>query len=334
MHTTTSRSTRSIPLVTSRMATPPPSPKLDLLGVATTRAGPEKVTRIGPIVVACESDYLSPGALRFAELLARRERVNAHAVATVPPVDPPRSALGRDDAEALRAGRLSRRRHQLRRLLHRTVGRGAFFSTGVAVGDSERAFEAAARERGAEYILMGLDDPGAPGRTISERTALQVARLADVPVLAVPRSGATLPSRALAAVDGSAGSLRVARAAARLLDPGARLTLVHVVPLRDGQRRDEGPAHRRRGRYTTRQLDRLAAELRAAADIRVETAWLEGEPIDAVLTLAARDGVDLIACGMNAGPPPHWHLVTSTAAALLAGTRQAVLLVPTAAAAA
>src|SRR5690606_17341985 len=116
------------------------------------------------------------------------------------------------------------------RRVHQTVGRSAYFSTSAEVGSPASTIASAARERGAELILVGLGGPLAATRASTEDTALHVARLAGVPVLAVPPGYAMLPRRAVVAVDFSEASMRAARAALFTLTVGARLTLVHVKP--------------------------------------------------------------------------------------------------------
>jgi nucleotide-binding universal stress UspA family protein len=293
----------------------------------------------GPVLVAGGDGEASCGALRLAELLARRDRVNAHVLGVLRPVRFPAWALAEVDPEALEAGRRGKHLVLLRRRVHQTVGRSALFSVDVVTDSPARALAAAARERGSACILVGLAERGTVGRPASEDEALQVTRAADVPVVAVPVDCAFLPRRALVALDFGDGSKRATLTAARLLAPGATLTLAHVEPEADlralGQ---EGLAEiYERGvaeRFRAIEAE-LAAERRAMGDTTVETVLLTGEPAPVLLERAVRGAYDLIACGTQgvaqAMSPRERHVTGSVSTALLRGAGCAVLIAPPAA---
>lgn len=284
--------------------------------------------RVGPLVVVGGQGSLAPGALHVAELLARRDRVNAHVVGLMRPVDVPGWLLAGDDAGALEDGLRRQRRAHLRRQVHAAVGRSVFFSTEVLVGRSLQTLRDAALDVGAEYVLAGLDDPNAPERIRSEQMVLQLARVMERPVLAVPRGCTTLPTRALVALCGDAGSERAARAAARVLAPGGTLTLAHVVPGPGEHALAAGQPLDHPGRGAAQRVERLAAALRAVPGITVETAILRGEPAAALLALAAGRRCDLIACGMSRDSAQRGPDGDGTLAAVLGGAAGAVLVAP------
>src|SRR5215207_11601490 len=86
-----------------------------------------------------------------------------------------------------------------------------------------------ARERDAHAIVVGTGRHGALGRLVYGERAVQIARLADRPVVVVPPSAMAGPvSEAIVAVDFSPASQRAARFAIDMLADDGRLTLVHV----------------------------------------------------------------------------------------------------------
>lgn len=282
----------------------------------------------GPLLIVVGSDDDATGALRVAELLARRDRVNAHVLTLVAPLPFTVPLLTGVDAASLEEGRLQAQLAQVRQRVHQAVGRSAHFSVSAELGRHARDVAAAARERGAALILVAMGDPGAPGRGAMEDAALQVTRTARVPVLAVPPDGAALPRRALVGMDFGQASVRAARAALCTLAGGGSLTLAHVAPdldFRDlgkegwGEIYTEGVA----GLFR-----RLVPRLRVPGEIEVETAVVRGEPSAALLELLGRGGFDLMAVGSRSAPWPDADPAGSVSAALLRGAEGAVLIAP------
>ena len=87
-----------------------------------TRSAPVRRALTGPLLVAGRDDDVTGGALTIAELLARRDRVNAHVLTLVPPLPFTASLLTDIDAAALEAGRLAEQRARVRQRVHQTVG--------------------------------------------------------------------------------------------------------------------------------------------------------------------------------------------------------------------
>ena len=291
--------------------------------VATARR-----TLHGPIVVAGEDATPTDGALRVAQLLARRDRVNAHVLTVVRPLALPSSLLSGVDQDAWQEVRRQQQLASVRQRLHETVGQTAHFSVGAESGSPAPTIARIARERGAELILVGIDAHGAPRRAETEDAALQVTRTADVPVIAVPPNVALLPRRALVAMDFSEASVRAARAALVTLTDGGTLTLAHVAPDVDfsemgkegwGQIYDRGVAS---------LLEQLAGELRIPGEVDVETVVVSGDPSTHLLEIAARGAFELVAAGSQTAPWVEWHLTGSVSTRLLRGARCAVLIAP------
>lgn len=283
---------------------------------------------IGPILVAAEDASPIDGALHVAQLLARRDRVNAHLVTVVRPLALPTSLFAPGDRDAWEELRRQQQLTTVRQRLHETIGRTAHFSVSAESGSPAPVIARIARERRAELILLGIDAHGAPRRPATEDAALQVTRTADVPVVVIPPDVALLPRSALVAMDFSEASARAARAAVLALDGGGTVTLAHVAPDVDfhelgkegwGQIYDRGVAG---------LLEELAGELRTPGEVDVETVFVRGDPSTHLLEIAARGAFELIAAGSQTAPWIEWHLTGSVSTSLLRGARCPVLIAP------
>lgn len=135
--------------------------------------------------------------------------------------------------------------------------------------------------------------------SFANETVLRVMRRASVPVLAVPALGER-PRRAVAAIDFSAPSMKAARMALRVLQPGGTLLLAHVQPDFTGasDESDIALSYRRgiHGAFVS-----LVKELAASHRVRLEPYVLEGAPLPALRTLVERAGATLVALGTSRG---------------------------------
>jgi nucleotide-binding universal stress UspA family protein len=302
---------------------------IDLLGVHDS---PPRRSLVGPLLIAGQDAEYMRGALCVAEILARRDRVNAHVLGAVPPLALPRLLLVNLDHEALEDGRRERHLDRLRRRLHQVTGISTHFSVEAITGSPAVELARAARERGSEYILVGLEQYDALGRAATEDVALQVRGSASIPVLAVPMGQERLPQRALIAVDFSAASMRAARAAIPLLAPRATLTLVHVEPTVDFQELGMDGWAENYERGVAMLFEPLVALLTAASDITVKAVVLHSnggdDTAEALLEHARQHDFDLIATGTQAHTALDRHLTGSVSTALLRGAQCAVLMSP------
>lgn len=163
------------------------------------------------------------------------------------------------------------------------------WSVGIVDATDTSALATVAAEDGHDLVVVGLR------RRLRDRlrrpTALRVAQCAPVPVLAVPRSVTTLPTRALIGVDGGEAALSAIRATARLLDATA---VVHLVRVRNGGDSHDGG--------WSQLLERFARELQGSGRISIEGCELwGGEPAARLMEYAERMRADLIAVGSH-GP--------------------------------
>lgn len=292
-----------------------------------TNAAPARRAFTGPLLIAGRDDDIT-GALRVAELLARRDRVSAHVVTPVQPLPSTVSLLTGIDTESLNEGRRQEQLARMRQRVSQTVGRSAHFSVSAELGSPARTVGETARARGAALILVSLGAPGAPERAGTEDAALLETRTAGIPVLAVPADYHALPRRALVAMDFCTASVRAARAALLTLAAGGTLTLAHVEPDLDFRELGKEGLGAIYTEGVAALFRRLVHMLAAPGEVEVETTVIRGDPSTALLQLATRGVFDLIAAGSRSAPWPDLDPAGSVSAALLRGAQCAVLIAP------
>jgi nucleotide-binding universal stress UspA family protein len=282
----------------------------------------------GPLLIAGEEASPIDGALRLAQLLARRDRVNAHVLAVVRPLALPDSLFAAVDRDTWEDVRRQQQLSSIRQRLHETVGRTAHFSIGAETGSPALVIARLARERRAELILLGIDRHGGPRRAATEDAALQVTRTADVPIMAAPPDVALLPRRALVAMDFGEASARAARAAALLLADGGSLTLAHVAPDVDFREMGKEGWQHIYDRGVAGLFEQFVHELRVPSQVDVDTVLLRGDAAELILDLATRGAFELVAAGSQSAPWVEGHLTGSVSTSLLRGARCSVLIAP------
>jgi nucleotide-binding universal stress UspA family protein len=259
----------------------------------------------GLLVAVRETDRVH-GVLHVAELLARRERINAHLVGVAERQKPLHPALAKDERDVIQENERHRLRVRMKRRLHQTIGRTVYWSTDAALGSLATVLAGEARHRTPRLILLVPNTTGASRRR-DARAVVRTANAVDAPVLIVPPHQDVLPTRLLVATDFSESSKRAALAAMSVMGPRGRLTLVHIEP-------DSGSEARGRSRQrnaSAQRIQRLFQEWRHELEEEAkgfarsfkphsavkETLLLRGEPAAVILEHAAQRKADLIVVG-------------------------------------
>lgn len=292
-----------------------------------TPIGPGRRTVAGPLLIAAGSDDHPHGALCLAEVLARRDRVNAHVLTVLPPLSASLSTLASltSDLERRELDECLRDKAQIRTRsrVNKSVGLAWFFTTGAEVGPVSATIAASARARSAAYVLAGLAPAGTEARSSAATTVSRMAMDAAVPVLAVTAEVDHLPDSALVIADFGATGIRAAQAALPLLAEGGCLTWVHLVPA--------GPASPDGGLVAATPAPdvrrRLADELGEVGDIAVRIATLEGDPLGVLADWVPQ--FDLIA--LCTTPRADSAAEEPVTAAVFRHARRGVLIAPPAA---
>ncbi|MEO7456896.1 MAG: universal stress protein [Gemmatimonadaceae bacterium] len=248
----------------------------------------------GPILLATKPFDGTDAPLAVARWLARREERELDVV----------SVLEQNDALAVSAGAppLPMRYYEeevasitarMRAALDAHSDGALTSRVAVLDGPAAPMITERAREVDARVIVVGTGRHDAFGRIVYGERALQIVRLADRPVLVVPRdTRAGSFMNAIVSVDFGPASLRAARALLPMLSEGSRVTLVHVRP--------DLPEPPDRHGYEVRcddLFDRFRMQLRVLPGFTVETRVLWGDAATVIQAYAQHNHVDLIACG-------------------------------------
>ena len=253
-----------------------------------------------PVLVALKPYDGCDAALRLAQWLAADQERPLHAITVVEPHEMVAVAAG---IPALPDRCHSEERVAITELLENRLARapGARDSAGrvdVVDGPAAPTVADVARERGAHAIVVGTGQHGALGRLVYGERAVQIARLADRPVVVVPPSAKAGPvSEAIVAVDFSPVSRRAARFAMDMLADGGRLTLVHVKSAVNLSEEGAGWWEEAYERRTTELFRRFAVSLRPERGITVATQMLHGDVAATLLAHAREQGAGVITCG-------------------------------------
>jgi nucleotide-binding universal stress UspA family protein len=247
------------------------------------------------LLVGATGDESSTGALHVAAAIARRSGASVrvltvstpfpHAVGVADVTTPPMM-----DEENRRAA-LSAIKAKLETLPDTNE-----WNVHALVGWPAEAIVDAAERWPASLVVLGRGEHHAWDRLFGPETAIAVARRSRAPVLAVPPSARTIPSRVLAAIDFTKSSVNAAKLAARLMSPTGTLTLAHVSAF-DDRTAAEGSLADLYDTGVADKLDACRREIHLETGRCIETVVLTGEVVGQLVEYATRERCDLIAVG-------------------------------------
>jgi len=278
------------------------------------------------IVVASDGTERSDGALRvgLARAAATHAALEILTVARWEPVGSPEGMAIWQEGNAARRGE---QRRAVEAQLERVTGKPRVHGVTVLDGNPAFTISRVAIDRHAALVIVGLGRHGLADRLFSDETALQLARISRVPVLAVPQYAVDRARHAVVAVDFGEISDRAAQVAIDAVGEDGIVELVHVMtyvqpdPFAvDGQPTHEGWAWSR--------LDALVKRLVVPAGVQIERVAVHGRAAHDVLEYARRVDADLIATGTHGRGFVARAVLGSVATKLLRGAQCAVLSVP------
>lgn len=202
---------------------PPPSaaPRENEPSRLDTRS---RAPRLGRLLVATDGSPTSRGALLLARHLAARHRATVHVLSVI---DRWSSSRASDDFAHLVPQLAAQRLFHVRPQVEQALGSGVEWTLRVVDGPVVPTIRSIAEGGAFDLLLVGMRAPWL--RRLQPRpTAAAVAESSRVPVLAVPSTVTSIPTRALVHIDRETGSLAAARTALHVLEPGAAAQLVHV----------------------------------------------------------------------------------------------------------
>jgi len=250
------------------------------------------------ILLGTHGGNTAVGAARIAWLLSERVHAPLDVVAVlVPPpiIDAGYGAVFVPDDTTMREALQQLRRDANAQL--RSCGWTGNVSTTCIEGPPVRSILDEAREHRSDLIVVGLGSHQFIDRALGGETALRLAQVSDVPVLAVPGTATELPHRVIAAIDFSDTSIEAAKLVASWITAGDVLLLAHVAPPTPSRGRTATAA--RDAESAPVRLPDVAKELPVPNGVTVTPIELTGDPARALLDLAEREHADLLALGSH-----------------------------------
>ncbi len=307
-----------------------PSPDaLESRGSAATDRGAFRPAALRPratIIVTSDGTSSSDGAIRMAlgmvgradselEVLTVIAGDQGNAPADLRPEQRDDTARRREQRDAVEAQ------------VTRVSGSPHVHAVTVINGSAAHTIADIAAERHADLVIVGLGRHDLADRLFGGETAIQLARISRVPVLAVREDAVALTSRALVAVDFSEHSERAAQAAIDLLGATGLVELVHVTPyVAEYPSSVQGQEPYKS--WARGQLDAMIGRMIAAPGITLKRAVLRGRTAHVLLARARDVGADLIAVGTHGRGYMSRALLGSVTTDLLRGAHCAVLIAP------
>jgi nucleotide-binding universal stress UspA family protein len=283
-----------------------------------------------PVLVATDGLPQSDGAIIVGTALASARGADLHILAVQRPlalIVPHAPELLEPDIGAKLIADLTRvARAQCRRVAPATANAPAP-EPEVLTGDPSQIVSHAALDRGAQLVVVGIGEHDVLDRMFGDETALKLARVSRVPLLAIPAWSLTIPGTAVVGIDFSEASVQAARTAQRLLPAGGALYLVHVIP-RERQLLEPWLTERAYDRIVNHNFRRLRARVGERLGISVHQTIRVGDPGRALLEYGQQVGADLIATGSHGHGFVSRFVLGSTTTKVLRGAHCAVLVVP------
>ncbi|MEO5816828.1 MAG: universal stress protein [Gemmatimonadaceae bacterium] len=274
--------------------------------------------------MATDGTERSDGALRVAAARARATGAELELMTVIqsePVIAAEHMYFG--EVEGLR--RWTVRRREIEEQVERVLGRDTIVSITVFAGNPAYTISRVAVERRAALVVVGLGRHDLAHRIFTDETALQVARIARVPVLAVPASALVAPRHAVVAIDFSDIATRAAQEAISSVADDGIVELVHVLSPIDALTSSGSPAYES---WATQQLATVASQLFVPQGVTVSQTLLRGGAASELLDYATRVGAGVISTGTHGRGFVARTILGSVTTKLMRGATCAMLTVP------
>lgn len=278
-----------------------------------------------PVLLATDGTLQSEPAIEAAKLLDSVDGASVSVLTVVAHAPIPWGGVDRnlilEYERSLQSDALENARKQVAR------AGGSRWKVEVRTGDPAEIIATRALELKARLILVGLGGHGPTARLFGSETALRLARISQVPVLAVASQFKARPCRLVVGMDFSESSIEAARLALELASPTAVLALIHVVPW---ERKEYIPEEWFRAHETKvgSELSRVAKWLGAGRGVHTIQRVMYGRAAPSLLSAAEELRADLIVAGSHHRGLIGRILAGQTVARLIRGARCSVLVQP------
>lgn len=257
------------------------------------------VESVRSIVVATDGSDSALGAFQAARLIARRSDATVHVLSVLEPL--PTMLTASEGMVLLPNDFYEAREETQRELVRRQVtdfDPDASWSVALRVGRPAESIVAFAHLHKADIIIVGSNKHGVVGRLFGEETAMEIARISDIPLLISSPAMKRLPRRILIGMDLEARGLECAPKVVAVLADTATISCAHVKPRAEFLGIDWASYD---GEYELALRERfktLEAEM-DAAHLRPDLVVLHGDPSRELTDFAAFCKAELIVVGIK-----------------------------------
>ena len=257
------------------------------------------VEPVKSIVVATDGSDSALAAFHAAQLIAERSDAVVHVVSVLEPL--PAMFTASEGMVLLPPNFFETREDAQREMVLRQITAydpDGSWSVSLRTGRPAESIVAFARVHKADMIIVGASKHGVVGRLFGEETAMEIARLSDVPLLVATSGLKRLPKRIVVGMDLEADGLQGAPRAVGILADTPTISCVHVKPRAEFLGVDwasyDGEyelAMRERFKTLETQMD--------AAHLRPDLIVLHGDPSRELTDFAEFSKAELIAVGVK-----------------------------------
>jgi nucleotide-binding universal stress UspA family protein len=295
----------------------------------TAHASParERRAKVPSIIVATDGSSTAESAFRAAQLIASATDAHVHVITVLellPIVVPvPEMILLTNDADTSRSD-------AQRKLVREQVAKfdpGRRWSTEMRHGRPGEVIARVARDRNADLIIMGMNKHGLWDRFLGEETAMEIARLTEVPLFIAALDLKRLPRRVVLAMDLKPGGLRTMPDVVPLIGNKLSLACVHVKPRNEFLGIDWADLDREYELAVQQQFREMEKELEMRG-ARSDLVVLNGEPARELIEFAGFSKAELVMVGINRRPGRSRAIGGRKAARLVRRCDCSLLIVP------
>lgn len=189
------------------------------------------VKPVKSIVVATDGSESAIAAFQAASLIAARADASVHVVSVLEPL--PMMFTASDGMVLLPPDFYQARDDEQREIVRKQTApfeAAGKWTTSLRVGRPAESIASFALEQRADLIIVGANKHGVVGRLFGEETAMEIARLSDVPLLVASPSMKRLPKRVVVAMDLEDDGLQGAPQAIAMLADTPGISCAHVQP--------------------------------------------------------------------------------------------------------
>jgi nucleotide-binding universal stress UspA family protein len=209
----------------------------------------------------------------------------------------------------------------------RTYDPDGRWTTEISLGRPAEVIVDFATGKGADLIVVGANGHSMLGRFLGEDTAMEIARLTDIPLLVASPEMYRLPRRVTVAMDLNAGGLETVPDVLPMIADTPSIICVHVKSRAEWMALDSADFERAYECAMNDRFDILGTAL-SEVHLRPDLVVLHGETVDELIDYAARSKTELIVVGVKRRRGRSKAIGGRIAGRILRRARSSVLIVP------